>query len=262
MELERRVAVVTGAAGGIGSAIADLFAREGASVVIADTDEAGGHQVASDLHGRGDAALFIPCDISRASDVERMAEETVRAFGCIDILCNNAGIQRYGTVTETSEEQWDEVMAVNLKGAYLCSHYCIPYIARRGGGAVINIASVQALASQGSVAAYSASKGGLVALTRSMAVDYASSGIRVNCICPGSVDTPMLRWAADVLTDDPETAVRAWGRRHPLGRVAEPREIAQVALFLASPRASFITGASCVVDGGLLAALGPFSTEA
>jgi NAD(P)-dependent dehydrogenase (short-subunit alcohol dehydrogenase family) len=260
MELERRVAVVTGAAGGIGSAIADLFAREGASVVIADTDEAAGHQVAADLHGRGDAALFVSCDVSRASDVERMAEEAVRASGCIDILVNNAGIQRYGTVTETNEEVWDEVMAVNLKGAYLCAHYCIPHIARRGGGAVINIASVQALATQTGVAAYSASKGGLVALTRSMAVDYAPSGIRVNCICPGSVDTPMLRWAADVLTADPESALRAWGRRHPLGRVAEPREIAQMALFLASPRASFITGSANIVDGGLLSALGGFAS--
>jgi NAD(P)-dependent dehydrogenase (short-subunit alcohol dehydrogenase family) len=186
----------------------------------------------------------------------------VRAFGCIDILVNNAGIQRYGTVTETSEEVWDEVLAVNLKGAYLCSRYCIPHIVRRGGGAVINIASVQALATQPGVAAYSASKGALVALTRSMAVDYAASGVRANCICPGSVDTPMLRWAADVLTVDAESALRAWGRRHPLGRVAEAREVAQVALFLASPRSSFVTGAAFVVDGGLTAALGVSSPEA
>jgi NAD(P)-dependent dehydrogenase (short-subunit alcohol dehydrogenase family) len=258
MDLERRVAVVTGGAGGIGRAIADLFAREGASVVIADTDEAQGHQVTADLHARGDSALFVPCDVSRATDVERLAEEAVRAFGCIDILCNNAGIQRYGSVSETSEEVWDEVMAVNLKGVYLCSRYCIPHIQRRGGGAVLHVASVQALASQRNVAAYSASKGAVLALTRSMAVDYAESNIRVNCICPGSVDTPMLRWAADVLTDDPDAALHAWGRLHPMGRVAYPQEVAQVALFLASDRASFVTGAAYSVDGGLIAALGGF----
>lgn len=260
MELERRVAIVTGGAGGIGRAITYLFAREGASVVIADTDEASAHQVTADLQGRGNAALFVPCDVSRSADVERLAEETVRQFGSIDILCNNAGIQRYGSVTETSEEVWDEVMAVNLKGVYLCSHFCIPHIQRRGGGAVIHIASVQAFASQRNVAAYSASKGAIVALTRSMAVDYADSNIRVNCICPGSVDTPMLRWAADVLSKEPEAALRAWGRLHPLGRVGYAAEVAQVALFLASDRSSFVTGAAYTVDGGLLAALGGFHT--
>jgi NAD(P)-dependent dehydrogenase (short-subunit alcohol dehydrogenase family) len=258
MELERCVAVVTGGAAGIGRAVAELFAREGASVVIADTDEALGHEVAAGIQERGDQALFVPCDVSRAEDASRLAEEAVRAFGSIGILHNNAGIQRYGSVTETSEEVWDEVMAVNLKGVYLCSHACIPHIQRRGGGAIINTASVQAFASQPRVAAYAASKGAVVSLTRSMALDYAPSNIRVNCVCPGSVDTPMLRWAADVLSPDPEAALHEWGRLHPLGRVARPEEVAQLVLFLASERSSFITGAAFSVDGGLSAALGGF----
>jgi NAD(P)-dependent dehydrogenase (short-subunit alcohol dehydrogenase family) len=258
MELERSVAVVTGGAAGIGRAMAELFAREGASVVIADTDEVMGHEVASLLKDRGGSAFFVPCDVSRADDAQRLAEEAVRAFGSIDILCNNAGIQRYGSVTETNEEVWDEVMAVNLKGVYLCSRFCIPHIQRRGGGVILNMASVQGVASQANVAAYSASKGAVIALTRSMALDYADSGIRVNCICPGSVDTPMLHWAADVLSSEPQATLREWGRMHPLGRVAQPEEIAEVALFLTSPRASFVTGAAFTVDGGLLAALGGY----
>lgn len=261
MELEGRVAVVTGGAAGIGRAVVDLFAREGACVVIADTDEAMGHQAAADVNERGGQARFVPCDVSRAEDAERLAEEAIRAFGSIDVLHNNAGIQRYGSITETKEEVWDEVMAVNLKGVYLCSRFCIPYIQKRGGGSIIHTASVQGLASQRSVAAYAASKGAVLALTRSMAVDYAESNIRVNCICPGSVDTPMLHWAAGILTDDPEAAIHEWGRMHPIGRVARPAEVAQLALFLASDRASFITGAALTVDGGLLAALGGFRRQ-
>ena len=174
------------------------------------------------------------------------------------MLVNSAGVQRYGTVADTEESVWDEVLGVNLKGIYLASRYAIPEMRERGGGTIVNVSSVQAIASQRGVAAYTASKGGINALTRAMALDHAHENIRVNAVCPGSVDTPMLRWAADLFKgeDTVEATVEDWGRMHPLGRVARPEEVAEVICFLASPKASFVTGADYNVDGGLLAALG------
>ena len=174
------------------------------------------------------------------------------------MLVNSAGVQRYGTVTETEEDVWDEVLDVNLKGMYLAARHTIPEMRRRGGGAIVNVSSVQAIASQTGVAAYTASKGGINALTRAMALDHAEENIRVNAVCPGSVDTPMLRWAADLFKGENsvEATVEDWGRMHPLGRVARPEEVAEVICFLAGPKASFVTGADYRVDGGLLAALG------
>jgi NAD(P)-dependent dehydrogenase (short-subunit alcohol dehydrogenase family) len=178
--------------------------------------------------------------------------------GGIDILVNSAGIQRYGTVTDTPEEVWDAVMAVNLKGIFLAARHAIPLIAKRGGGSVINIASVQAYASQQNVAAYTASKGAILALTRAMALDHAAQGIRVNAICPASIDTPMLRWAADLWKGDSTQAatLAAWGRAHPLGRVGRVEEIGAIAAFLASDACGFMTGADIKVDGGVLSKLG------
>jgi NAD(P)-dependent dehydrogenase (short-subunit alcohol dehydrogenase family) len=183
---------------------------------------------------------------------------TVENYGGVDILVNSAGIQRYGTVVETDEAAWDEVLDVNLKGIYLASKHAIPEMRRRGGGAIVNLSSVQAFASQQGVAAYTASKGGINALTRAMALDHAEDNIRVNAVCPASVDTPMLRWSADLFKGDKsiEETVEDWGRMHPVGRVARPEEVAEVIVFLASPRASFVTGGDYKVDGGLLAALG------
>ena len=178
--------------------------------------------------------------------------------GGVDVLVNSAGVQRYGTVVETEEEGWDEVLDVNLKGIYLASRYAIPGMKKRGGGAIVNLSSVQAFASQTGVAAYTASKGGINALTRAMALDHAGENIRVNAVCPASVDTPMLRWSADLFKGDKsvEETLEDWGTMHPVGRVARPEEVAEVIAFLAGPRASFVTGGDYKVDGGMLAALG------
>lgn len=255
MEFENKVAVVTGAGMGIGQAIATAFAQEGASVAVVDINAETGNGAVREIQDGGGQAIFIEADVSKAVEAQRIATETVATFGGLDILVNNAGIQHYGSVVETTEAEWDRVIGVNLKSVYLCSKYCIPEIQKRGGGAVINIASVQGLASQARVAPYSASKGGVISLTRNMAIDFALSNIRVNCVCPGSIDTPMLRWAAE-LTGNPQGAIREWGDLHVLKRVGKPEEVAQVVLFLASERSSFVTGAAYVVDGGLTIQLG------
>jgi NAD(P)-dependent dehydrogenase (short-subunit alcohol dehydrogenase family) len=254
MELQDKVAVVTGAAKGIGEAVTRTLAREGAAVVIADVDAHAAHALANQLIAAGGRALVVPADVSRAPDARGIAEAAVATFGGIDVLVNNAGIQTYGTVESMPEEEWDRTLTVNLKSVFLVSKYIVPELRKRGGGTIVNMASVQALATQPGVSAYAASKGAVLAMTRSMALDFAADGVRVNCVCPGSVDTPMLRWAADQFGGgDPEGAVREWGKLHALGRVAKSEEVAEMVLFLASPRSSFCTGAAYLVDGGMLA---------
>ncbi len=253
-EFEGRVAIVTGGAAGIGRATAERLAVGGAAVVIGDIGE-GLAQAGRELRQAGLAVHARQADVRLSADLEALARFAADACGGVDILVCSAGIQRYGTVVDTTEELWDEVLAVNLKGPYLAAHHAIPLMRARGGGAIVNVASVQGLATQPKVAAYTASKGGVLALTRSMAIDHAAERIRVNAVCPGSVDTPMLRWAADLFRGDQsqESQLAEWGRSHPLGRIGKPEEVAELIAFLASDRASFITGAQVVVDGGLLA---------
>lgn len=235
-----------------------MLARGGASVVICSHDGESVDLAVRELRAEGLEVAGRRADVASAADMEALVAFTVETYGGVDILVCSAGIQRYGTVVETDEEVWDRVLAVNLKGAYLASKYAIPRMRERGGGAIVHVSSVQAFAAQARVAAYTASKGGLNALTHGMAVDHASEGIRVNAVCPASVDTPMLRWAADLFGDGAsvEETVSRWGRMHPLGRVAFAEEVAEMIAFLASDRASFATGGEYKVDGGMLAALG------
>lgn len=249
-----KVAVVTGGAKGMGGATSRAFAREGAAVVIADLDQESGVALQNEIERDGGRARFVRADVARSLQMESVASRAKTEFGGVDYLINNAGIQDYGTVVTTSEEAWNRVIAINLTGVFLASKACVPLMLERGGGAIVNVASVQALQCQRNVAAYAASKGGVLALTREMALDLAPHKIRVNCVCPGSIRTPMLEFAAS-FEENPEAAMAGWGARHPIGRVGRPEEVASLSLFLCSEEAAFITGAPYLIDGGLLAGL-------
>ena len=257
-EFSAKVAVVAGGALGIGRAAARKLAAEGASVVICSDREEQVESATAELREEGLEVRGVRADVTSSADMKGLMDFAAETYGGVDVLVNSAGVQRYGTVVETEEEVWDEVLDVNLKGIYLASRYAIPKMRARGGGAIVNLSSVQAFASQKGVAAYTASKGGINALTRAMALDHAEENVRVNAVCPASVDTPMLRWSANLFKGEKsvEETVREWGRMHPVGRVARPEEVAEVIAFLAGPGASFVTGGEYKVDGGMLAALG------
>jgi NAD(P)-dependent dehydrogenase (short-subunit alcohol dehydrogenase family) len=274
--LTGKTALITGGASGIGRATALLFAREGAAVAITDVNEQAGLRVVEEINSAGmiphlenretlrqaqgglwgtRKALFEPGDVTRAADCRRVVTRTLREFGAIHILFNNAGITRRASVVELSEEDWDRVMAVNVKAIFLMSREVIPVMASNGGGTIINMSSGWGLAGGARAAVYCASKGAVVLLTKAMAIDHGPQKIHVNCICPGDTDTNMLRDEAGQLKED-EKRFLAESAKRPLGRIGTPEEIAQAALYLASDASSFVTGTSLVVDGGGLAGSG------
>jgi NAD(P)-dependent dehydrogenase (short-subunit alcohol dehydrogenase family) len=248
--LEGRVAIVTGGASGIGRASAELFAREGARVVVSDVQEDLGNEIVERIRAGGGDAVFVRADVSSEADVRAMVNAAVGRYGRLDVLFNNAGIEgEMGVPTaELSLEIWNRIVAINLTGVFLGCRYAIPEMLRGGGGAIINNASVAGLVGFAGIPAYAASKGGVVQLTRTTALEYAQQNIRVNCLCPGVIDTPMVRRAAPN-----EEAIGGFREFEPVGRLGRPEEVAALALFLASDEASFITGAIIPVDGGFVA---------
>lgn len=255
-EFSGKVVIVTGGAKGIGRAISLSFARAGASVACADVDEAAGGeitQLAADAEGN---LLFVNADVSQAEQCLALVEKTVAEFGGVDILCNNVGIQptaSYVPAHELPEEMWDRIINVNLKSRFLMTKYCIPQMKARGGGAIINTASVQGLQSALGVAPYAASKGGDLSLTRQLALEYAKDNIRVLAVNPGTIDTPLVAEAAAAEGSSTAEKSAAWGAAHPINRIGQPEEVANVVLFLASDKASFMTGSYVNVDGGMMA---------
>ncbi len=257
----QRAALVTGGSTGIGRAAARALARAGTRVVVHGLDPAEAREAAALIAGdTGCEVVGVGGPIQDPQTSADAVTVALERFGRLDVLVTSAGIQRYGDVVSTSAETWDEVLSVNLTGVYHAAHAALPHVRTSGAGAVVIVASVQGTATQPQVAAYTASKGALHALTRAMAVDEAHYGVRVNSVSPGSVDTPMLRASARLLGgDDPHAEQRVidlWGASHPLGRVGRPDEIGDVIAFLAGEHASFVTGTDVRVDGGLLALLG------
>jgi NAD(P)-dependent dehydrogenase (short-subunit alcohol dehydrogenase family) len=245
MRLSLQVVLVTGAASGIARAVAIRFAQEGATVMVADADERGGMDTADQIHASGGRALFARLDVSQPDQVSNVVQRTIAELGDLHILFNGAGILAYGTALETTEDLWNRMMAVNLTGTFLCAKACLTHMLEKRRGVIINVASTTGSHDAcAHAAAYVASKGGVTLLTRSMAIDYARHGIRVNAICPGPTDTPMLRNAMTA------QEIEAFAKTFPMNRLGRPEEIAAAALFLASEDASFITGAVLHVDGG------------
>jgi NAD(P)-dependent dehydrogenase (short-subunit alcohol dehydrogenase family) len=245
MRLPSQVALVTGAASGIARAVAIRFAREGGAVMAADADERGGTDAVAEIRAFGGKAVFARLDVSAPEQVNQVVKRTVDELGDLHILFNGAGILSYGTALDTTEESWNRMMAVNLTGTFLCAKAALRHMVEKGRGVIINVASTTGSHDAcARAAAYVTSKGGVTLLTRSMAIDYARQGIRVNAICPGPTDTPMLR---NALTPD---ELEAFAKTFPMNRLGRPEEIAGAALFLASDDASFVTGAILHVDGG------------
>lgn len=252
MRLDGKIALITGAGSGIGRAIALLFAAEGARVAVADRDTDAVAQTARMVEAAGGAALPIACDVSQGPEVEAMVRACVDQYDRIDILCNNAGVGSTQNVLDTPEDVWDLCMAVNVKGVFWGAKYAIPHMIAQGGGVIVNTASVAGLVGLPNRLAYCASKGAVITLTKALAVDHVAQGIRVNCVCPGTVDSPWVSRLPEVVAN-PEEGRRALAARQPMGRLGTPEEVAHAVLYLASDEARYCTGTALVIDGGLVA---------
>ncbi|HEY7304247.1 MAG TPA: glucose 1-dehydrogenase [Bryobacteraceae bacterium] len=245
MRLKDKVALITGAASGIAKATAELFAREGALIIAADAAVEAGNETVACIQKRGGHASFSRVDVSNSQQVAQIVDGAIEAFGRIDILFNGAAILAYGTVVETDEAMWNRMITINLTGTFLCCRAVVPHMIRQGGGSIINVASTTgAHDASARAVAYVTSKGGVTLFTRALAIDHAHQGIRVNALCPGPTDTPMLRNAMT-----PEQ-LEQFAKTYPMGRLARPEELANAALFLASDESSFVTGSAMYVDGG------------
>jgi len=252
MQLNGKVAIITGASSGIGEATALLFAREGAAVAIADRDRESGERVAQEIRKEGGDCEVREADVSREAEAASLVESVVGRWGRLDLLVNNAGIYHQADALSTPLSVWEEVLAVNLTGAFLCIKHAVPAMQTHGGGAIVNVASEAGLVGIRNQVAYNVSKGGLIALTRSCAVDFAGRGIRVNCVCPGTTDTPLVR-AALARAADPAAMRRSLEEVRPANRLGRPEEIAAAILYLAGDAAGYATGAVLSVDGGYTA---------
>lgn len=251
-QLAGKAAIITGGASGIGRATVELFTEEGAAVVIADINNEEGEKIAQVLSGKGGKVIFKRCDVTIAEDCREVVKTAVEELGGLDILFNNAGAIRRADILETSETEWDLVMGVNVKSVFLMSKFAVPVMAHAGGGAIINSGSGWGLKGGGKAVSYCAAKAAVVNMTRAMAIDHGPQNIRVNCVCPGDINTPMLRDEARQLSQDEALFLEEAAER-PLGRFGEPIEVARAVLFLASEAASFVTGTALVVDGGGIA---------
>ncbi len=242
MRYNNKVAVVTGGSKGIGGATSRAFVDEGARVAVLDIEP-------PDFKAKDADVLYIKTDVAKSDQVNAAFDQINKKLGGVDVLVNNAGIQRYGTILDADEEQWDQIIGVNLKSYYLCGRRAIASMLERGGGVVVNVASVQAYVSQAKAAAYVTSKCGVLGLTRAIAIDFAPQ-VRCVAVCPGTTDTPMLHWAINQ-SPDPAAVLEECNNMHPVGRIGKPEEIAELILYLASDKAGFITGQSFRIDGGL-----------